>query len=435
VNLIILGGGLAGLSLAYFQQDHSTISKITIFEKENNLGGLCRSFSENGITYDIGPHMFFSKNAKTMRIIEELLGDNVRTLRRSNQIVHDKKFIQYPFENDLSKLNEKDLDYCVNTFINNPYEQYKPENMLQFFLATFGEGITNLYLRPYNEKIWKFDPAFMDMQMVGRIPKPPKEDILRSAEGETVDGYIHQLYFKYPKHGGAQTFIHRINERLNEKITIFTNSEVTKLDRVGNSYSVEAGGKTFFADRIVSTMPANILASIYEPADEDIRRTASALRYNSLAILLVNVKENLVGDHFTFMVADKNVIFHRLSRLDFLGADYCIPESCTFMVEITYKKDDLIDNATDSQIIDNVVNGLKSIAFIKAADDINFINIQRFEYAYVVYDKMHRANVNAILNYFSKQGIDLLGRFGAYEYLNMDNVIEQTKSFSNRFAC
>ena len=50
--------------------------------------------------------------------------------------------------------------------------------MLQFFLKTFGEGITKTYLQPYNEKIWKYDPSFMDVQMVERIPKPPKEDVM-----------------------------------------------------------------------------------------------------------------------------------------------------------------------------------------------------------------------------------------------------------------
>ena len=111
-----------------------------------------------------------------------LLGNNIDKIRRSNRILHKKRFVQYPFENDLSKLPPEDLDYCVNGFLHNPYENYNAQNMLQFFLKTFGEGITNTYLRPYNEKIWKFDPSFMDTQMVNRIPKPPKEDTTTKQE-------------------------------------------------------------------------------------------------------------------------------------------------------------------------------------------------------------------------------------------------------------
>lgn len=160
-----------------------------------------------------------------------LLGNNIDKIRRSNRILHKKRFVQYPFENDLSKLPPEDLDYCVNGFLHNPYENYNAQNMLQFFLKTFGEGITNTYLRPYNEKIWKFDPSFMDTQMVNRIPKPPKEDILRSAAGETVDGYTHQLYFTYPKQGGTEALIKAFVDKLSAKVKIHTNTKVEEVQK------------------------------------------------------------------------------------------------------------------------------------------------------------------------------------------------------------
>lgn len=95
-------------------------------------------------------------------------------IRKSNKIFYKRKLIRYPFENDLSGLDKDEKTHCIKEFINNPYEDYNAENMLQFFLKTFGEGITKLYLQPYNEKIWKFNPAYMDIQMVERIPKTAK---------------------------------------------------------------------------------------------------------------------------------------------------------------------------------------------------------------------------------------------------------------------
>ena len=207
MKITILGGGLSALSLAYFLQDRAEIEQIDILEQAQKVGGLCRTYNKNGIEYDVGPHIIFSKDKEILDWMNNLLGENKEEHRRSNRILYKNRFVQYPFENDLSKLPKEDKDYCVNGFMHNPYEDYDAENMLQFFLKTFGEGITNLYLRPYNEKIWKFDPSLMDTQMVNRIPKPPKEDILRSASGETVDGYTHQLYFTYPKQGGTEALI------------------------------------------------------------------------------------------------------------------------------------------------------------------------------------------------------------------------------------
>jgi protoporphyrinogen oxidase len=405
-----------------------------MLEKESTAGGLCRSFSTHGIAYDIGPHIFFSKNAEVLKFMNDLLEENIHTLRRSNHIIHKGKFVQYPFENDLFKLPENDLHFCINTFLNNPYENYPAENMLQFFLKTFGAGITNLYLRPYNEKIWKFDPAFMDTQMVERIPKPPKEDILRSAAGETVDGYLHQLYFTYPKRGGTEALISSLRQKLSDKVRIVTGCPVTGVRKLRGIFEVEAGGETFTADRLVSTIPANLLSTMYENADSEVGSAAAALRYNSIIIVVVNVKPDKTGDNFAFMTADSDIIFHRISKLDFLGKSYRLPDSCTYMAEITYRKGDLTDMSSNDEIMHKVTEGMKAVGFIDDVSDINFIDAARFEYAYVIYDISHRVNMNIILRYFNGQNVNLLGRFGSFEYMNMDAVIEQALQFSKNLT-
>lgn len=434
MNLTILGGGLSALSLAYFLQDRSDISKITLLEKEKTIGGLCRTFETNGIEYDVGPHIIFSKDKEILDFMNGLLGENNEKHRRSNRILHKKAFVQYPFENDLSKLPDEDKAYCVNAFMHNPYENYNAKNMLQFFLKTFGEGITNLYLRPYNEKIWKFDPSFMDTQMVDRIPKPPKEDILKSAAGETIDGYTHQLYFTYPKQGGTAAIVQALREKLSGKVEILTNCPVESVRKTEKGFEVVAGGKTFVSDRLVSTMPLGEFTALYnaeKPAE--VVSAAKNLRSNAIAISIVNVKPDRAGDNYAFMIADKNVIFHRLSKLDFMGGRYHKPDSATYMIEVTYRKNDRVDLMTDAELTAKIIGGLKEIGFIDGESDVNFTDLKRFDYAYVIYDLEHKENTTVLRDYFKQQGIELNGRFGSFEYLNMDAIIRQSKNLAERF--
>ena len=124
------------------------------------------------------------------------------------------------------KLPKKDLEYCINTFLNNPFEKYDYQNMIQFFYKMFGEGITRIYLEPYNRKIWKFDPSFMDTQMVERIPKPPKKDIINSSKGIVTEGYKHQLFFQYPKSKGIQALFDVYKNSLNQKNNILLNQKI-----------------------------------------------------------------------------------------------------------------------------------------------------------------------------------------------------------------
>ncbi len=432
MNYTILGGGLSAISLAYYLQEDKNIDEIHILEKDEALGGICRTYVKDGIEYDVGPHIIFSKDKEILDLMNNLLGENNEKHRRSNRILHKKRFVQYPFENDLSKLPKEDIDYCVNGFLHNPYENYEAKNMLQFFLKTFGEGITNTYLRPYNEKIWKFDPSFMDTQMVERIPKPPKEDILKSANGETIDGYLHQLYFTYPKQGGTEALIKAFIAKLSDKVKIHTNNKVLKAKKQGDKFVVTTSEKEYTCDKIISTMPANEFSHIYEDNNkpQEILDIADNLRYNSIAICIVNISKDYAGDNYAFMVADKNVKFHRISKLDFMGENYHKDGTATYMAEITYRKNDLNDKASDEELTQKVIEGLETIGFIDSKDDVNFTDLKRFEYAYVIYDLKHRQNMDAIKEYFAKQGIYLNGRFGSFEYLNMDAIIKQSKNLA-----
>lgn len=434
MKLTILGGGLAGITLAYFLQDNPKIASIDILEKEDEPGGLCRSFQHDGITVDIGPHIFFSKDKETLAFMLELLGDNKQEFRRSNCIIHKGNFVQYPFENDLSKLPEDDKTKCVDSFIRNPYRDYDSDNMLQFFLKTFGEGITNLYLRPYNEKIWKFDPAFMDTQMVERIPKPPDEDILRSAAGDTIDGYTHQLYFSYPKNGGMAAFIGVLMSKLNDKVRIRTNFEVAAVRKADSDYKIFASNEEHLCNVLVSCLPTNVLTQIYDGIDEQIAECGRNLRHNNIMIAVATVANDRAGDNFAFMIADRDVNFHRLSKLDFLGDSYHHPGTATYMMEYTYRDGDPTAELPDERLRELFTDGLRKIGFIQSVGEVLSFTLKRFPYAYMIYDLHHKKNMTSIRSYFNKQGVILHGRFGNYEYWNMDKVIAESRALAEKIV-
>ena len=423
MTITILGGGLAGISLAYFLQDKPQIEQIDILEKESEIGGLCRSFLHGNIVVDIGPHIFFSKDKETLAFMLELLGENKHELRRSNRIIHKGTFVQYPFENDLSRLPDEDKAKCVDGFLKNSYRDYSATNMLQFFLKTFGEGITNLYLRPYNEKIWKFDPAFMDTQMVDRIPRPPDEDILRSAAGETIEGYTHQLYFSYPQSGGTAAFIKAFADKLNDKVNIHTDCDVWSFE----NGVVKTSKGQYSSDKIISCLPPQVIAG------EEIKPIVSQLKYNNIMIAVATISVDRAGDNFAFMIADKDCIFHRLSKLDFLGDNYHEYDTATYMMEYTYRDGDPLLELPDTELQKQFTIGLKKIGFLQNEAEVLSFTVKKFPYAYVIYDLYHKENMTAIREYFDKQGVILNGRFGNFEYWNMDRVIAESRHLAAGF--
>ncbi len=425
----ILGGGLAGLSLAYFIGDRDT----AVLEKNESFGGLCRSFNKNGITYDIGPHIIFSKNKDVL----DFMNSTCQTgqYKRSNKIYHKGAFVTYPFENYLAQMkNDEDINFCLNSFLNNPYEKMPARNMLAFFLKTFGEGITRLYLQHYNEKIWKFDPSMMDTQMVERIPKPPKEDIINSANGKFTEGYLHQLYFSYPQTGGIQAVADGVVASLEKKdsVALHANSKIQEIERKDDSWIVKTQDKDFKFKKIINCMPIHEFAKFYEGISQDIHDRLSKLRFNSIYAIIINVKEDDVGDNFTVTVAQKDVIFHRINKLDFMGGEYHIPGSSTFLAEVTFREGDIYDEMNENELVNRCIDDLVKIKFIKEKASVNFTDIKKEKYAYVIYDLKHRENCDYVLSAFRDMGIESNGRFAEFEYINMDKVIEHSMQLAKK---
>ncbi len=426
IKIGILGGGLAGLSLAYFYKGESFI-----LEKKGILGGLCRSFDFKGVTYDIGPHIIFSKNKKILDLHTSFVETNL--IRRNNSIFFKGRFVKYPFENDLVALPEDDKEYCLQEFLHNPYENYKEGNMLQFFLKTFGEGITRTYLQPYNEKIWKFDSSCLDTQMVERIPKPPKEDVIKSANGIETEGYVHQLYFHYPKKGGIQSLVCAYESRIKDKAEIFNPISIQRIKRDENLWIIATDKGEFRTDRIVNCMPIHELFKYIE-APSDIQDTLERMLYNSIYIVMVRANNDSIGDRLAIYVPEKDIIFHRLSKLNFLGDEYvAIDGKSTFMVEITYRPESYLSTLTEEQIKDEVIKGLDTCGFV-ARDDVDEITVKSFKYAYPIYDLMHRHHTNKVLTYLKSIGIESNGRFAEFEYVNTDKVAENSMNLAKKLT-
>ena len=57
--ILIVGAGLAGLSTAF----HLKGLPYRIFEKEKEIGGLCRSYQIDGFTFDLTGHLLHFRQA------------------------------------------------------------------------------------------------------------------------------------------------------------------------------------------------------------------------------------------------------------------------------------------------------------------------------------------------------------------------------------
>jgi len=118
VTTAILGGGLSGLTLARLL--HERGERIIVLEAEPQIGGLCRSRTNKGFTFDTGgSHIIFSKDGDVLSFMRRMITGNEQRNDRNTKIFYKQRYVKYPFENGLYELPEEDRFSCINGFVKN----------------------------------------------------------------------------------------------------------------------------------------------------------------------------------------------------------------------------------------------------------------------------------------------------------------------------
>ena len=429
----ILGGGLAGLSLGYFfdQQGHDFL----ILEKNLKTSGLLKSVQIEDFVFDVGgSHIIFSKDKEILSLMVSLLGDNVVRNRRNTKILYNGHYVKYPFENGLADLPKQDNFECLYHFIQNLIAKEKgllkpPRNMKEWFYYTFGNGIAEKYLIPYNEKIWKFSLEDMSTVWVERIPQPPVEDIIKSSLGISTEGYTHQLYFYYPKFGGIQSLAKAFEESIKDRV--LTNFEVKKIRKEDGRWIVSNSKRELEFDKVISTIPLQELIRALENVPDEVVEAVNNLKFNSLITVGIGVDKPKLNNFSWIYIPDRGVLTHRVSFPSNYSPHVAPKGKSSVLAEITYREGDEISKMSDKDIMERTVEDLDKLGIINR-DEVILTTIHRFRYAYVIYDLKYQENLKTIFKYLGEIGIDSIGRFGSWEYANMDAVIKMTKEYTRR---
>jgi protoporphyrinogen oxidase len=292
VKTAILGGGLSGLTLARLLQEKG--EEVVVLEAEPQYGGLCQSKTDQGFTFDTGgSHIIFSRDGEVLAFMRRMIAGNEQRNNRTTKILYKQQFVKYPFENGLSDLPQEDRFFCINGFIKNLIAVEKgeipaPVNFRDWIYYTFGNGIAECYMIPYNEKIWKFPTDKMSLHWVdGRIPRPPVEDIIKSAIGIGTEGYTHQAVFSYPLDGGIKALVRAIARPIEPCIN--TGFRVTSIKKSGEIWQISNGDERIQADQCICTMPVQHLLPCLAGVPRDVKNAADALKYNSLVCVNIGI--------------------------------------------------------------------------------------------------------------------------------------------------
>ncbi len=431
MTIAILGGGLSGLAVARLL--HEKGNDVVVLEAEPAYGGLCRSKNEQGFTFDIGgSHIIFSRDTEVLAFMRRMIERNEQRNSRNTKIFYKDQYLKYPFENGLFNLPDQDRFFCINEFIKTHISVEKgelpaPENFREWIYYTFGKGIAECYMVPYNEKIWKFPTDQMSLNWVdGRIPRPPIEDVIKSAIGISTEGYTHQSIFSYPLNGGIEALVHAIAKPIQDKIR--TGFCVTSVRKNGGAFEISNGSEVIVADQCISTIPVQHLVAALDNVPAAVKEACASLRYNALVCINIGIRGAVPDISWLYIPEIALGMTNRISFPSNYSA-HAAPGGCgSVLAEITHQPGDEVSRMDDAALVDQVVTTLEAMQIL-TKEQIVYSSVERQPYAYVVYDLDYQKNIAIVKDYCTTAGIPLIGRFSQFEYLNMDGCLRSVMDF------
>ncbi len=147
---IIVGGGMCGCTCAHLLKKAGW--KVRIFEKDNVLGGGCRTFFCGGHPYTKGPRPLYTPYEKAVSYLAEFVHMEDIDLYLLTYVEGDHQFYSFPVhEDDIPMMHDADQIYLE---LSEAPPIDDKMNFAQYYVASIGETLYNKFINQYSKKMW-----------------------------------------------------------------------------------------------------------------------------------------------------------------------------------------------------------------------------------------------------------------------------------------
>jgi protoporphyrinogen oxidase len=435
-DFVVLGGGVAGLTIA--REIARAGRSVTVVERENTVGGLARTFRQEGFSFDLGGHRFHSNNPDVVGWLQQLMGADLLRVHRLSRIHLQGRFIDYPIR--LAQATRafgtvKALHGAASYLgaqVTNPRQE--AVSFEDWVTRRFGRVLYEIYFKPYTEKVWgrRCDELSADwaarrisvpnlMETVLTALVPPRSPLPTAAR-----------QFYYPRLGYGT-----ISDRLADGVAgmrqdILTSTSLVKLQFSDDGVAVDivdgsGATRTLRCAQVISTVPFDALlgALSHEPGVTQVA-AESRLTYRGLVLVFLGLSRPQISpDHWTYFPS-ADLLFGR-SHEPKNWSPAMVPGSAvsSLALEVFSSPGEPAWESADQALVDRSVGELEEIGWLRGGDVVNSW-VLRVPYAYPVHTIGYAENVQTVRDALARwPRLSLLGRTGSFSYMNVDGVVEE----------
>ena len=448
-QIIIIGAGITGLSLAWELCASGCDYRISILESEREVGGLARTIHEGIYYMDVGPHIFYSDDKHIIDSVFNLFPEEPEAIPRRAQFYYQGRYIDYPV--DISKLlTQIKISTGIRAGLsflkgmstrwvggNNKREN---ESVEEWGIRNFGKYLYHSFFKPYIEQFWGQPGSLLSREVMPFCEGINLYNTLRSFFDQNVpkDGNTlierDKLISYYPKSGFGE-IVELIAAVLRSSgVNINLDNRVQEIEELPDGrvcVICDRNGcrREFVGDHVISTIPLNQFIQALKPSvPSEVSLAAEALHYRSLLVLgMVTKKANILGCNYMYIL---DRLYKRISEMNTFSEDTSPAGENILLAEIPCSENSDLWRASKEELFELCIKTLAEDGILERADVTHLIIVKEPN-AYPVRCRNCSVHLSRLRNYLSKRtNLSILGRTGEFLYLDVDECMKRAFGFA-----
>lgn len=322
MRTVIVGGGISGLSLAYFLLNRRPSLDIIVLEAEKKAGGKIWTDKVNGFLCEGGVNGFLDNRPRTLELIANLGLSPLRSndTARKRYIFSAGKLHLLPesplsfFSSDLLSLYGR-FRILWEIFV--PKGGVDDETLASFAVRRLGKEAYEKLIDPMASGIYAGNPENMSLKSCFR-----KVYELEQKYGSLIKGMM-KLKREAKKTGrkigpgpggiltsfydGMGLIIETLKNFLGERMR--TNARVVSIDRKGEKYVVYiSDGSSIESEVLVLAIPAYEASEKVKLLDKTLSKTLNEIFYPAISVVCLGYKHDKIKhslDGFGFLIPNR----------------------------------------------------------------------------------------------------------------------------------
>lgn len=432
MRVAVIGAGPAGMTAAL--QLARGGAEVVVYEASAGVGGLARSIELWGQRVDLGPHRFFSTDARVNRLWLDVVGDNYAMVERRTRIYYDDRFFDYPLRPLSAARTMRPLNAlrCIASYARQRLRNNASgddDSFESWVVRRFGRRLYEMFFKSYSEKLWGLPCDELSADFAAqRIKKFSLGMALAGALSKRHANTHRTLVdrFAYPLRGTGAVY-----EAMAERVC-GAGGEIrlsTPVQRVvvrdGLARGVELrDGRVEEVDQVISTMPLTLLVRGLSSVPAEVRSAADALQFRNTVLVYLHVgSDRLFDDQWIYVHAPELSMGRVTNFRNWVPGLHGGQPTTVLAAEFWCNDGDATWVESDERLIERATRELRSTGLLGQAM-ILAGHVERIARCYPVYRRGYRQHVDRLAAYLRTiSNLTVIGRYGAFKYNNQDHSI------------